>query len=144
MLHTQEQLALVEYANKNGNEFNETSTWLMFTMDDYKFLHAGDAAQNSVNTVIGNYSENYLDFDVMATLHHAQNIYTNFIDTFDYDILLYTTKNKWSQNDSASDADNEAMLNKAQYAYAWGEGTVALTFSKNNGIKLPTGTWFID
>ena len=93
--------------------------------------------------MLEHYDGRYLQFDVLATLHHAQNIYQNFLDNFSYDVLLYTTKNKWSQNDTATDSDNDKMLQKAKYAYSWGDGHVVLTFSKNEGIQLPTGEWFL-
>lgn len=46
VLHTQEQLPLQDYGTGygiNGSGFNDSSTWLMYTIDGQKFLHAGDA-----------------------------------------------------------------------------------------------------
>jgi len=143
ILYTHEQLSVDIYKN----DFNESSTWLLYTIEGQTFLHAGDTGEQSISVVKNSYNQAYLDFDVMATFHHGQNVYNSYVDYFKYKTVLYTTFVTDSQTANLNtDANNRmkqnALENDGEYT-SWGEGTKILTFPYVVGASqtLPLRTW---
>ena len=110
-------------------------------------MHAGDTGEQSISVVKNSYNQAYLDFDVMATFHHGQNVYNSYVDYFKYKTVLYTTFVTDSQTANLNtDANNRmkqnALENDGEYT-SWGEGTKILTFPYVVGASqtLPLRTW---
>jgi len=142
ILHSQEQIETTSIAEANPR-VNETSTWLLYTIDGQTFLHAGDAGEGSVEVVKNSYNQSYLDFDVMATFHHGQNVYTSYIDYFAYKTVLYTTFVTDSQTANLRTQENNTMKanavkNGGEYM-SWGDGTKILTFPYEVGAANSLG-----
>lgn len=139
VLHTQEQVLFEDYSNG----FNESSTWLLYTMEGQKFLHAGDAGMGSVNVVKSTYNQEYLSFDVMATFHHGQNVEDSYVDYFGYKTVLYTTFVIGSQTKKWKPEENRRLQARASECMSWGDGTKVLTFPYEVGAaqSLPLRDW---
>jgi len=139
ILHTQEQLPREEYCNG----FNDSSTWLLYTIEGQKFLHGGDAGRGSIEVVKSTYEQEFLDFDIMASFHHGQNIYETYVDYFNYRTVLYTTFVIGSQTANWHVEDNRRMQERAKECMSWGDGTKILTFPYQIGTakSLPMREW---
>jgi len=139
VLHTQEQLPLEAY--ENG--FNESSTWLLYTIEGQRFLHGGDAGKGAVVAVIDNYGPECLDFDIMATFHHGQNIFNTYLNAVRYKTVLYTTFVSGSQTANYKEAENKRLQERAEEYMSWGDGTKILTFPYQVGTaqSLPPRKW---
>ena len=139
VLHTQEQLPEEEY--RGG--FNESSTWLLYTIEGQTFLHGGDAGRGAIEVVKGTYDKELLKFDIMATFHHGQNVYDSFVDYFDYTTVLYTTFVIGSQTANWHVDDNLRMQQRAKECLCWGDGTKILSFPYQPGTaeSLPMKEW---
>lgn len=132
VLHTQEQLPLENY--RNG--FNDSSTWYLYTIEGQKFLHGGDAGRGSVEVVKSTYEQEYLDFDIMTTFHHGQNISESFVDYFNYKTVLYTTFVIGSQTADWKTEENKRMQERAMECLSWGNGAKILTFPYQIGTAV--------
>ena len=124
ILHTQEQHLIENY----DNGFNDSSTWYLYTIEGQTFLSAGDAGDGSVKVVKETYEQKYLDFDVMATFHHAQNVTKTWVKYFNYTTVLYTTFSNGPQTWNYHEKENVIMRERAQEYMCWGDGRKVLTF----------------
>lgn len=142
VLFTQEQLATDDYSG----DFNDSSTWLMYTIEGQKFLLCGDAEYGSVKAVMNTYDSAYFNLDVYAVFHHGINVYDYFTDFCSFQTLLYPNyrcgsihaDNEWERKE-----ENAHLIASAKEAIAWGNGTVVLSFPYKVGtaVKLPATTW---
>ena len=139
VLHTQEQLPMEKY--QGG--FNESSTWLLYTIEGQTFLHGGDAGRGAIEVVKETYDKELFDFDIMATFHHGQNVYDSYVDYFNYKTVLYTTFVIGSQTANWHLDDNLNMQQRAKECLSWGDGTKILTFPYQVGTaeSLPMKEW---
>ncbi len=139
VLHTQEQLPREDYCNG----FNDSSTWLLYTIEGQKFLHAADAGRGSIEVVKSTYNQELFDFDIMASFHHGQNIYETYVDYFKYKTVLYTTFLIGSQTANWHTEDNKRMQENALECMSWGDGGKILTFPYQIGTaqSLPMREW---
>jgi len=139
VLHTQEQLPRAAYCNG----FNDSSTWLLYTIEGQTFLHAGDAGRGSIGVVMDTYDEDMFEFDIIASFHHGQNIYDVYVDYFKYKTVLYTTFLKGSQTANWHTEDNERMQENAMECMSWGDGGKILTFPYKIGTaeNIPMKEW---
>ena len=138
ILHTQEQLLIEEYAqNSKGLDLNDSSTWLLFTIEGQKFLVAGDAATGSIDVTLSTYSQDMFALDVLATPHHGQNIYDNFVDVVTCDTVLYSTFVTESQLSSVHQKTQNDKLkaktrNNGTDYYSWGQGMIQVEFENGD------------
>lgn len=139
VLHTQEQLPMQDYSNG----FNDSSTWLLYSIDGQKFLHGGDAGRGSVEVVKDTYEQEFLDFDIMTTFHHGQNVSNSFVEYFNYKTVLYTTFVVGSQTANWKTEENKKLQERAEECLSWGDGTKILKFPYYVGdfISLPRREW---
>ena len=124
------------------NEFNDTSTWLKFTIEGKSVLIAGDAEATSIIKVREMYGDSgYLQPDVFVAFHHGINTYAT---TYNYGINLFITSSSSTQRVLVPQIDKdtfattyptryEYLVNNtnANYRYWSGLGTVTLTFSSS-------------
>lgn len=142
VLFTQEQLLLENYSG----DFNETSTWLMYTIEGQKVLICGDADTGSMDAVMRIYDTEYFDLDVYSVFHHGINVFDKFTDFVTYKTALYTNYRigSYHVNDEYERAEaNKHLQEKAEECMAWGDGTKILTFPYEVGTaeKLPLREW---
>lgn len=141
ILHTQEQLPSESWVY--ANDFNETSTLLLFTIEGQKFLDAGDASESTINVVKRTYNQEYFKLDLLSVPHHGQNVYTSYIDWFDYKVLIYPTFLVGSQTSNWKQVENKRLQARAEECMSWGDGAKILTFPYEIGTakSLPMRDW---
>lgn len=127
IVFTQEQLTA---ANHFG-DLNDSSTWLMYTIEGQKFLFAGDAADGSTKAVMDSYGKEYFELDMFAVFHHGINVYGYFTDYCTTKTVLYTNYkvgSMYTEGVHARIEENEQLVKSAKEVIAWGDGTKVLTF----------------
>jgi hypothetical protein len=127
IVFTQEQLTA---ANHFG-DLNDSSTWLMYTIEGQKFLLAGDAADGSTKAVMDSYGKEYFELDMFAVFHHGINVYGYFTDYCTTKTVLYTNYkvgSMYTEGVHARIEENEQLVKSAKEVIAWGDGTKVLTF----------------
>ena len=93
VMYTQEQMPLTSYIDN----LNPSSTWLMYNIEGQKFLLAGDAELINMQFVMGAYSEEYMDVDIMNNHHHCLNLYMDDLDYYaKIETLMYSTWGTYS------------------------------------------------
>ena len=140
VLHTQEQLAKEDYENDN---FNDSSSWFLFTIDGQKFLDAGDASEGGISVIKRTYNQEYFDLDMISVFHHGQNVYDSYVNYFDYDVAIYPTFVVGSQTANWQTKENETVQKNAKECVSWGDGTKIFTFPYKLGTyeSLPLREW---
>ena len=153
VMFTQEQIS-------GYTDFNETSTWCMFTIGNERVLMGADAGQVSMNAVMNMYSANYLYSDVFAGFHHGINTWNEFTDycatntivigkAVD-DVVLYSRKgdptdsNSYTTEDLGDlinayivSSDNNTLIQKVNKGvdghthFYYGQGTIKLNFTES-------------
>ena len=139
ILHTQEQHLIENY----DNGFNDSSTWYLYTIEGQTFLEGGDAGDGSVRVVKETYDKKYLDFDVLATFHHGQNVTKEWVEYFNYKTVLYTTFSNGSQTQNYHEEENVILRERAEEYMCWGDGRKVLTFPYKVGTYecIPPQEW---
>lgn len=127
-------------------DLNETSTWFMHTMENQKFLLAGDADEGSMRNVMRMYNKEYFVMDVLAVMHHGINVYDFFTAYCTFKTALYpnnTTGSRYESGTYARINENEFLKKSAVEYMSFGEGTVVLTFPYKVGTAetLPPTEW---
>lgn len=142
IIHTQEQLLLEEY----DNGFNDSSSWLLFTIDGQTFLDAGDASEGAIDVVKRTYNQEYFNLDMLSVFHHGQNVYDSYVDYFNYKVAIYPTFVIGSQTADWKTEENEKLQENAVECMSWGDGTKVLTFPYELGTakSLPMREWTYD
>ena len=131
---TQEQIPLETY--EDG--YNETSTWVMFTMEGQTTLITGDAGPAGMAQVMANYSQDYLTMNIFSAAHHGHNTRGDFTKYCTVkDVVLYSERN------FAGGGANTALREQAAESFIYGDGTKILTFPYTTGTvqSLPCNTW---
>jgi hypothetical protein len=132
-------LADMEYA-----EFNDTSTWLLYTIENQRFLIPGDADVITIDKVMKSYDKTFFDLDILAAFHHGINVYPEAARYFSCKTLLYpfgTTKHElWRPNVKVG---NALLQEQAVEYMSYGAGTKVLTFPYRQGEAkvLPLIDW---
>lgn len=132
-----------------GGGYNDTSTWLMYTIEGQKFLLPGDGSYGTMQTLMGMYSQEYFDLDLFAVCHHGINVYNYFTDYLTLHTVIYTNYrigSLYSTGNSASLDGNEHMSVVAKELIAWGDGTKTFTFPYEMGtVKTqPAIDWTLE
>lgn len=133
VMFTQEQLS-------GYTDFNEASSWCMFTIGIEKILMGADAGKISMGAVKDMYSANYLYSDVFAGLHHGINTwneFTNYCKTNTIangkavdDAVLYSRKLDPTDSNSYTTEDLGDLLD----AYLVSSYVKTLNSAVNKGI----------
>ena len=140
---TQEQMLYEQHYR----DFNDTSTWLMYHIDDTKYLLSGDADYGAMQTVMDMYDSNYFELDIYTVFHHGINVWDKFNEWIQFNTALYPNYrvgSLWPDNSAYSyDEENARLQEMATECYAYGRGTVVLTFPYKVGTAeiLPGIDW---
>lgn len=127
VVFTQEQLSLDNYSG----DFNDSSTWLLYTIEGQKFLVCGDADIGSIKAVMRTYASSYFNLDLFAVFHHGIYMYDYFTDYCTLKTVLYTNYrcgSLYASGANAHEEENTHLIASAEEAIAWGKGTVVLSF----------------
>lgn len=125
------------------NNINETSTCLMYNIENQKFLLSGDSDFGVNRTVERFYSLDYLDVDIMGVFHHGANVHTEFIECYKAETLLYPYVGARGIRFLDEYKINEELQEAAVEYYHYGNGTKMLTFPYKIGTtkSLPMLDW---
>ena len=140
----QEQMTRDNYVNvefpedpKKSN-FNDSSTWCMFTIEGQKVLFMGDADKGGMDVVMDTYNKEYLTLTGVVVSHHSWNPYQVWVDYITVDAVIVpggeftTAEDEYVVNFCPERiqwyAQNSALEAKAKEVIAWGKGTVTMTF----------------
>ena len=142
IVFTQEQLTA---ANHFG-DFNDSSTWQMYTIENQKFLLSGDAADGSTKAVMESYDSEYFDLDMFAVFHHGINVYGYFTEFCTTKTVLYTNYkcgSMYTTGVHAREEENAQLMSSAKEVLAFGDGTKVLTFPYEIGTAktMPKIEW---
>lgn len=133
ILMAQEQVTVENYVT----DLNESTTWCLVTLDEQKVLMTGDAGRGSMSCVMRVYSKEFLDVDIMTSMHHSSDtwdVFTNYCAT---DVYLVT------RSDVKESDANKYLMSKVQETYTFGNGGVVLSFPYVVGTAklLPLIEW---
>ena len=105
-------------------DLNESSTVSMFHIDGQKILLPGDSGAGLLRAIMRSYSEakEYFEMEVMVTYHHSFDTWSKFTDFCKADTLLVT------RSEIYEGPINQYLVDSVKESYAYGEGTVELTF----------------
>ena len=126
VLFTQEQLRKVNYYE----DLNDSSIWLMYTMDGEKFLLCGDADRGSVWVVMRTFDSDYFDLEAFVTFHHGINLWYDFTDYLkNYEIAIWPNYRAGSMVGTDRYTEFSKYINeRAKESFGWGNGTVVWEF----------------
>ena len=136
VIMTQEQVRYKDYSG----DLNDTSTWLMLTIEGQKLLLGGDGDKGGKKFIMSVYSSNYMVVDVMSVLHHGFNTRNDFTNYCHAKTVLFTCYGEGPKNRIV---ENDYLRSRAEESFAWGEGTRVLTFPYHVGesVVLPHFDW---
>lgn len=126
---SQEQILFDDY--EDG--FNESSTWLMYTIEGQKVLIGGDSGPAGMKVMMEAYSKEYLTMNFYSALHHGYNVRADFSNYITFDTIMYT------EPIVVSSGSNAILLDKAKEAYSFEKGTMIYTFPYTLGTVECTG-----
>lgn len=113
-------------------DFNDTSTWLMYTIEGQKFLLCGDADIGASRVVMSMYDKEYFDLDIFTAFHHGINVWDPFTDYCTFKTVLYpcyrTGSNWMDGTEYGMEEENAHLRDAAIESLAFGHGTQVLTF----------------
>lgn len=139
IVHTHEQLLKEEYSS----DANDSSTWLMITIEGQKCLLTGDGEKGCMHAIMKNYDSKYFDVDVMTLMHHGFNTRNEFTDFCKVKTLLLTVRDVLPVRKAN---ENDYLKSSVQEYFAWGDGNKVLEFPYKVGTykTLPCIKWIYD
>lgn len=132
----QEQLPFEQYSG----DFNDSSTWCMFTIEGQKCLLGGDGDKGGTQFIMKAYDQGYLDFDVFSVLHHGHGTRDDFTRCCKFKTVLFTKRGK----PPAYKLESNTYLKEVSEEWlVWDDGTKVLTFPYAVGEAkcLPQFDW---
>lgn len=110
-------------------DLNESSTVSMLNIDGQKVLLPGDSGAGLLRGIMAAYenARGYFEMNVMVAYHHTFDTWSTFTDFCKMDTILVT------RSEAFESAINKHFLEAAKEHYAYGKGTVVLTFPYHIG-----------
>lgn len=132
----QEQLPLENYSG----DFNDSSTWCMFTIEGQKCLFCGDGEKGGMRFLMEAYDKEYLTVDVFTLMHHGFNTRDEFTDYCTVNTALLTTRDDLPIRKAK---ENKHLKQSVKEWFAWGDGTKVMTFPYKIGTIecMPKFDW---
>lgn len=105
-------------------DLNESSTVSMLHIDGQKLLLPGDSGAGLLRSIIRAYesAQDYFKMDVLVTYHHSFDTWSTFTDFCEVQTLLITREKIYGG------AINQYLVDSVKESYAYGEGTIEVTF----------------
>ena len=125
--------------NYYQRDFNDSSTWCMFTIEGQKALFGGDGGPGATDIIMRAYDRKYFDLDLFATLHHCLNTFNDFTDFCKIKTAIFTRA-----SEPVTNADENQHLKKvSEEWFTRAEGPRVLTFPYKVGSSkiLPHFEW---
>ena len=132
----QEQLPFDNYSG----DFNDSSTWCMFTIEGQKCLLAGDGDKGGMKFVMEAYDRDFMKLDLFTVLHHGHNTRDMFTDYCETKTVLLTRK---GDVPAYRKKENNHLKEVSKEWFSWNEGTRVFTFPYTLGTSelLPHFEW---
>lgn len=115
---------LAEFQRFSG-DLNDTTTWLMITIEGQKVLLGGDGDKSGRNNIMNLYHSDYMIVDVMSVLHHGFNTDNAFTNYCHAKTVLFTC---FGDGPRIRKNQNTYLRSCSEESYSWGDGTVMLEF----------------
>ncbi|MBQ7485211.1 MAG: hypothetical protein IJT78_01140 [Oscillospiraceae bacterium] len=130
---------LIPFESCTG-DLNDTSAWLLFTVEGQKILLAGDGDKSGMKLLMENYTSAFMAVDVMSVLHHGSNVRNEFTDFCSVKTALYPC---YDTSKLRKKEQNDYLKSKVAEWFAWGDGTRVLTFPYRVGesVRIPPRDW---
>lgn len=125
VIHSQEQLLREEYSG----DYNDSSSWFMFTIEGQKCLFSGDGESGSMKVIQETYESAYLDVDFYTLNHHGFNTCDEFSDYCHVKTLLITGCCLPVRMAN----ENQYLIEKTEEVFSWREGTKIFAFPYQSG-----------
>lgn len=122
----QEQLPLREYSG----DFNDSSTWCMFTIEGQKCLLGGDGDKGGINFILEAYEPDDMKLDIFTLLHHGHNTREQFTDFCSVQTVLVTSGGELPEYRAK---ENEHLKETSKEWISWKDGTKILEFPYKTG-----------
>lgn len=122
----QEQLPLRDYSG----DFNDSSTWCMFTIEGQKCLLGGDGDTGGIKFVLEAYEADDMKLDILSLLHHGHNTRDVFTDFCSVKTVLDTSGGKLPEYRMK---ENEYLKASSKEWISWKDGTKTLSFPYETG-----------
>ena len=131
----QEQLPIEQYSG----DINDSSTWLMFTIEGQKCLIGGDGEIGGMRAIMDIYDREYMKLDMFSVLHHTINTWDEFTDYCTVKTVLGTKRGEPAHNRAA----NEHLKEVTKEWLRTDDGTRVLVFPYEVGSSkcLPHFEW---
>lgn len=122
----QEQLTPKDYSG----DFNDSSTWCMFTIEGQKCLLGGDGDTGGIKFVLEAYEPDDMKLDILSLLHHGHNTRDVFTDFCSVKTVLDTSGGKLPEYRMK---ENEYLKVSSKEWISWKDGTKILEFPYKTG-----------
>ena len=117
----QEQLPLRDYTG----DFNDSSTWCLFTIEGQKCLFGGDGDKGGICFVLDTYDSEDMTFDMMTLLHHGHNTRDIFTDFCSVKTVLDTSGGRIPEHRMK---ENEHLKASSSEWISWEDGEKIMEF----------------
>ena len=115
--------------NYYRRDFNDSSTWCMFTIEGQKILLGGDGGPGATAVIMSAYDKKYFHLDMFATLHHCLNTFDDFTDFCKIKTAIFTRASEPKTNA----AENQHLKEVSGEWFTREEGPRVLTFPYSVG-----------
>lgn len=106
-------------------DFNDSSTWCLWTIDNQKCLLGGDGDKGSEEFIVEIYDEEMRKFDFMSLLHHGHNTRDFFTDACTVRTCLVTNRGKMP---AGREKENNHLKSSLKEWITWESGTCVFEF----------------
>ena len=144
ILHCQEQLPLEQYECQDYEaDYNDSSTWFLFTIEGQKILISGDGDIGSMKVIMDTYDKEFLKVDMMTLPHHGFNTWDEFTDYCTVGTLLVTARGSERFPERRNAANDYLRSQVEEWVPGWGDGSLIFTFPYEKGSyeTLPNREW---
>lgn len=122
----QEQLTLRDYSG----DFNDSSTWCLFTIEGQKCLLGGDGDSGGIDFILQAYEPEDMHLDIFTLLHHGHNTRDRFTDFCTVKTVLDTSTGRLPEYRAK---ENEYLKSNSNEWISWKDGTKILEFPYEQG-----------
>ena len=129
----QEQLTCYDYDGLTHFDYNDSSTWLMLTIEGQKVLLGGDGDRGGMRFVMDTYDRDYMTLDFFSVLHHTMNTWDVFTDFCTVKTALFTRRDIDIKYNVAA---NQHLIESVEEWFATGDGTRVYTFPYSVGESV--------
>ena len=116
----------------HSNDFNDTSTWCLYTVEGQTCMIAGDADRGCCHVFSEIYEKGYWKFDVFTAFHHGSNTSDVVTEYCDFQTVLVSR----AEQPKKHPEENANLKAKSKEWFIKGEGSRVLTFPYKVGESI--------